>query len=306
MILVTGATGNVGRPLVHQLVEAGLPVRALTRRDPATAGLPRAAEVVRGDLETIGDCLDGVESAFLVWPFHTADAAPAVVKAIGRHARRIVLLSSGAVRDQPDSFVGRSHQEVEQCVEQAGPAWTILRPSTFAANVLWWAGQIRAGNVVRGAYGAVPMAMLHERDIAAVAARALTAPDPAGTAPDRAGASPGRAGASPGRAVASPGYDGARLVLTGPQVLTQAEQVRIIGEALGRPLRWQELTRAEERRRLLADGSFPDSFADALLDGYARMFDGPPPALTTTVEEVTGRPARTFAQWARDHAADFA
>ncbi|GAA3574101.1 NAD(P)H-binding protein [Nonomuraea rosea] len=280
MILVTGATGNVGRQLVHQLVEAGRPVRALTRRDPAAAGLPKAAEVVQGELETIGRCLEGVESVFLIWPFHTADAAPAVVQAIRRHARRIVLLSSGAVRDQPDSSVGRSHHDVEQCVEQSGLAWTMLWPSTFAANALWWAGQIRAGDVVRGAYGAVPMAMLHERDLAAVAARALTSGPLC--------------------------HDGVRYVLTGPEVLTQTEQVRIIGDALGRPLRWQELTREEERRRLLADDSFPDAFADALLDGYAQMLDGPPPVLTTTVEEVTGRPARTFAQWARDHAADFA
>ncbi|MGR6923591.1 SDR family oxidoreductase [[Actinomadura] parvosata] len=276
MILVTGATGNVGRQVVHQLVAAGHPVRALTR-NPGTARLSQAAQVVKGDLETIDQCLEGVESVFLMWPFHTAEAAPAVVSALARHARRVVLLSSGAVRDQPDSSVGRSHRELEQRVEQSGLAWTVLWPSTFAANALWWAGQVRAGDVVRGAFGALPMAMLHESDIAAVAVRALT----------------------------SGGHEGARYELTGPQVLTQAEQVRILGRALGRPLRWQELTREEERRRLLADDGFPDAFVDELLDGYARMLDGPPPALTSTVEEVTGRPPRTFAQWAADHAADF-
>ncbi|MFC5826962.1 SDR family oxidoreductase [Nonomuraea insulae] len=276
MILVTGATGNVGRQVVHQLTEVGHPVRALTR-NPATAGLPEAAQVVKGDLESIGQCLEGVESVFLIWPFHTADAAPAVVAAIARHARRVVLLSSGAVRDQPDSAVGLSHNEVEQWVEQSGLSWTMLWPSTFAANALWWADRIRAGNVVHGAFGAVPMAMLHERDLAAVAVRALT----------------------------SDGHDGMRYTLTGPQVLTQVEQVRILGEAIGRPLRWQELSREAERRRLLADDTFPDSFVDPLLDGYAHMLDSPPPVVTTTVSDITGHPARTFAQWATDHAAAF-
>ncbi|WP_206066699.1 SDR family oxidoreductase [Nonomuraea composti] len=276
MILVTGATGNVGRQVVHQLIAAGHSVRALTR-NPGTARLPQAAQVVKGGLETIDQCLEGVESVFLMWPFHTAEAAPAVVSAVARRARRVVLLSSGAVRDQPDSLVGRSHRELEQRVEESGLAWTMLWPSTFAANALWWADQVRAGDVVRGAFGALPMAMLHESDIAAVAVRALT----------------------------SGGHEGARYELTGPEVLTQAEQVRILGRALGRPLRWQELTREEERRRLLADDGFPDAFVDELLDGYARMLGGPPPALTSTVEEVTGRPPRTFAQWAADHAADF-
>lgn len=276
MILVTGATGNVGRQVVNQLVEAGHPVRAMTR-DPSWAALPAAVEVVKGDHETIDRCLDGVESVFLIWPFHTADLAPAVVGAIRRHARRVVLLSSGAVRDQPDSSVGLSHNELEQRVEQSGLVWTMLWPSTFAANAFWWRDQIRSGDVVRGAFGALPMAMLHERDIAAVAVRALT----------------------------TDGHDGARYALTGPQVLTQVEQVRILGDALGRPLRWQELSREEERQRLLADDSFPDSFVDALLDGYAQMLDGPPPVLTNTVEEVTGRPARSFAEWAKDHVGDF-
>ncbi|GAA3241164.1 NAD(P)H-binding protein [Nonomuraea helvata] len=246
-------------------------------RDPSCAALPPAVEVVKGDHETIDRCLDGVESVFLIWPFHTADLATGVVAAIRRHARRIVLLSSGAVRDQPDSAVGLSHNELEQRVEQSGLAWTMLWPSTFAANALWWRGQIRSGDVVRGGFGALKMAMLHERDIAAVAVRALT----------------------------SDGHDGTRYVLTGPEALTQVEQVRIIGDALGRPLRWQELSRDEERQRLLADDDFPDSFVDALLDGYAQMLDGPPPVLTNTVEEVTGRPARSFAEWAKDHAGDF-
>ncbi|MER6952103.1 NAD(P)H-binding protein [Nonomuraea sp. NPDC000554] len=285
MILVTGATGNVGGQVVAQLLEGGFPVRAMTR-DPGAARLPSGAEVVRGDLAApheLDGCLDGVEAVFLMWPFHTSDPMAGILDVLKRHARRVVLLSSGAVKDglAPErhaDHVGRTHADAERLVRESGLLWTMLRPSTFAANALWWADQIRAGDTVSGAFGATPMAMLHEADIAAVAVRALT----------------------------EDGHDQACYLLTGPQVLTQAEQVRVLGEALGRPLRWRELSREEERQRLLADPSFPDSFVDVLLDGYAGMLDGPAPAVTRTVEWVTGAPARSFHRWALDHAGDFA
>ncbi|MEU5213722.1 NAD(P)H-binding protein [Streptomyces sp. NPDC020742] len=291
-ILITGATGNVGRQVVSRLLAhgpEGTPataprVRALTRR-PTAAGLPDGVEVCRGDLadrDTLERALEGVDAVFLMWPFHGAQEAPAVVDAAARHARRIVLLSSGAVQDgvapeRQTHPVGRSHATVERLIERSGLVWTHLRPSTFAANTLWWADQIRRADVVAGAYGAVPMALLHEADIADVAVRALT----------------------------KSGHGGATHTLTGPQVLTQEEQVRIIGEVVGRPLRWQELTRASARGRLLADESFPDAFVEPLLDGYAAMLKGPRPALTSTVEEVTGTPARSYRTWVRDHMDDF-
>jgi uncharacterized protein YbjT (DUF2867 family) len=153
------------------------------------------------------------------------------------------------------------------------PQWTVIRPGTFAVNARWWARQIRAGDEVRGAHGDLGMAMLHEADIAAVAVRSLL-----------------------------DGRTGETFDLTGPQALTQAEQVRVIGEVLGRPLRWVELPRAAARQRLLADG-LPESFVDVLLDAYAVMPRRP--AVTTTVADVTGRPARTFAEWVSDHAAAF-
>ncbi|GAA2260809.1 NAD(P)H-binding protein [Kitasatospora cystarginea] len=226
--------------------------------------------------------LQEAEAVFLMWPFHSADPAAGVVETIRRHAHRVVLLSSGAVRDglapeQHPHLVGQSHAWVEQLIKQSGLAWTHLRPSTFAANTLWWADQIRAGDVVQGAYGAVPMTLLHEADIAAVAVSALTEQD----------------------------HDGAAYDLTGPEVITQAEQVRTIGEVLGRPLRWQELPREAARQRLSADDSFPDSFVDPLLDGYADMLAAPRPTTTSTVEAITGTPARTYHAWVSDHAAEF-
>ncbi|MEU9124891.1 NAD(P)H-binding protein [Streptomyces sp. NPDC048506] len=284
-ILVTGATGNVGRQVVsHLMAVHGGAVRALTR-NPATAGLPDGVDVRQGDLADSGaleTAAQGADAVFLMWPFHDDAPAATVVNALKRCVGQVVFLSSGAVLDgivperQPHP-VGRSHAAVERLIERSGLRWTHLRPSTFAANTVWWADQIRVGDVVQGAYGAVPMALLHEADIAAVAVRALT----------------------------ESGHDRAVHVLTGPEVLTQAEQVRTIGEVLGRPVRWQELSREAARQRLLADPEFPDTFVDPLLDGYAAMLAAPPTATTDTVESVTGRPARTFRTWVGDHAADF-
>ncbi|MFE0191554.1 NAD(P)H-binding protein [Streptomyces sp. NPDC058989] len=284
-ILVTGATGNVGRQVVSRLLTAHVgEVRALTRT-PDAARLPQQADVRQGDLADSGaleSALEGVDAVFLMWPFHSAEPAAVVVDAVQRHARRVVLLSSGAVQsglpwDRQPHPVGRSHRAVEQLIEGSALRWTHLRPSTFAANALWWADQIRTGDAVRGAYGAAAMAPLHEADIAAVAVRALT----------------------------DDGHDAATYTLTGPDVLTQAEQVRVIGEALGRPLRWQELSREAARQLLLADAAIPDSFVEVLLDGYAEMLDTPRPVTTGTVEEITGAPARTLHQWALDHADAF-
>jgi uncharacterized protein YbjT (DUF2867 family) len=270
--LVTGATGNVGRQVVAQLPATD--VRALTR-NPATAGLPAGVEVRQGGVEDIGTALDGIDAVFLMWPLHDTSPATAIVEAIKRHARRVVFLSSAAVTE-PDNPIGRSHGFVEHAIEQSGLEWTHLRPSTFAANTLWWADQIRNGDVVRGPYGAVSMALLHEADMAAVATHALTRDE----------------------------HVGKTYSLTGPEALSQVDQVRVIGEVLGRPLRWEELSRAAARRQLLADRAFPDSFVDSLLDGYAEMLTSSP-VLTTTVEDVTGTPARTFRTWVADHIQDF-
>ncbi|GAB3974415.1 NAD(P)H-binding protein [Actinoallomurus acanthiterrae] len=271
-ILVFAATGNVGRHIVALLREAGHAVRAVTR-DPGAARLLAGVEVVPGDLAdpaTLETCLAGIDAVFLLWPLHGGEGLPAVLDLIAARARRVVFLGTGGVPDLP-------FEEQDKLVHGRGVESTVLRPSTFAVNTLWWADQIRAGDVVRGAYGTLPMSLIHEADMAAVAARALT----------------------------GPGHDGATYTLTGPEVLTQAEQVRVIGEVLGRPLRWEELTREQARRRLLADETFPDSFVDVLLDGYAAMLAGPPPVLTSTVEDVTGVPPRSLRQWVADHAGDF-
>jgi uncharacterized protein YbjT (DUF2867 family) len=275
VILVTGATGTVGRQTVSQLLVAGAPVRALARH-PDAAYLPSDVDVVGGDFsdpDTLAPALEDVEAVFLVWPFTTTEGAPAVLDAIERETRRLVYLSS-AGGQQPDP-VGLFHADIERLIEASGLAWTFLRPSGFASNTLMWAGQIRENSVVRWPYGAAARSLIHESDIAAVAVRALT----------------------------GEGHVGAQHVLTGPELLTQAEQVHTIGEAIGRPARWEDVPPEAVRDGLAA--AFGDaSFADHALDAWARFVEEPE-LVTSTVERVTGTPARTFREWASDHADDF-
>lgn len=281
VVLVAGATGNVGRHVVSELLGAGAAVRALTR-DPASAGLPQGADAVRGDLgspDSLHGALEGVDAVFFLWPFLTAEAAPALLATVKRHARRVVYLSSLGVREDRDRQadpINQFHADMERHVERSGLEWTFLRPSGFAVNTLGWAEQVRAPEgVVRQPYRGASRSLIHERDIAAVAARALT----------------------------GAGHERAKYVLTGPEALTQAEQVRIIGEAIGRPLRFEEVPPEAARQRMLAEG-WPDAVVNGMLDAWAG-FAVEPEAVTSTVEELTGAPARTFREWAADHAADF-
>jgi uncharacterized protein YbjT (DUF2867 family) len=267
LIFVIGATGKVGRHVVSGLLETNVEVRALAR-DPDAASVPSDVDVVTGDLadaQGFAEHLDGVEAAFLVWPFFSADGAGEVVDALARSSRRIVYLSAEAAGKRPDSFWAA----VERTIERSSDEWTFLRPTGFAANTLMWAGQIRESGVVRWPYGQAARSLIHERDIAAVAVRAL----------------------------AEDGHAGARYVLTGPETVTQTEQLRAIGDALGRTLRWEELSREEAEDQIVG-------IPETALDTWASFVETPE-VVTSTVEEVTGEPARSFREWARDHAEDF-
>jgi len=278
MILVTGATGNVGREVTAQLVSAGIDVRAFARATQAPR-LVDSAEVAEGDLSvpgTLERALTGIEAVFLVWPLLTCDGAPAVLAAIARTARRLVYLSSSGVNEnteQQTDPINQLHADMESLIEASGLEWTVLRANTIASNALGWAGQIRAGGVVRGP-DIAPTAVIDPRDVAAVAARVL----------------------------AEDGYPGAKLVLTGPQVLSRAEQVRMIAEAIGRPLRFEKVPARVAREQMLADGR-PPALVEALLASAETR-----PAsdvVTSTVEAITGTAPRTFHEWATDHADEF-
>ncbi|WP_020388040.1 NAD(P)H-binding protein [Kribbella catacumbae] len=274
-ILVTGATGNVGRELIKQLPAAD--VRLLSRHPAAVpeamAGDVVAGDVVAGDLgrpESLVPALDGVGVVFLIWPFLTADAAPAVLEQVG--GRRVVYLSSSGLSEGHDDPINRMHAELERLVERQAGGWTILRSNTIASNARGWAGQIRSTGVVRGPD--IPAtAVVHERDLASVAARALRSDELAGQ----------------------------RLVLTGPQVLTRAEQVAALGAALGRELRFEAVPAEDARAQMLADGR-PSVLVEALLSNVGRPPSG---LITSTIAELTGSPARSLADWAQEHVGEF-
>lgn len=283
-ILVIGATGTVGRQVTSQLIATNVPVRALARH-PDSANLPAEVEMVRGDLTipaTFDRSLEDVDAVFLVWRAPAA-AAPAALARIAKHAQRVVFLSSPHRTAHP--FFQRAnpaaalhpHAEIERLIESCGLQWTFLRPGMFAANALrWWAPKIRAGHdVVRWPYAEAPTAPIHERDIAAVAVRALC----------------------------EDGHAGAEYVLTGPESLTQSEQVSVIGEAIGRALRIEEISPEEARRELLTVLPVP-AIIDMLLNAWAAAI-GQPALVTSTVADITGTPARTFRDWAIDHVAEF-
>ncbi|MGW4033228.1 SDR family oxidoreductase [Streptomyces sp. NPDC004838] len=288
-ILVTGATGTVGRLVTRELVGAGAEVRALTR-NPATAALPAGAEAAAGDLarpETVRAALAGVERVYLFPMAETAREVVAMAKEAG--VRRIVVLSSAAVEDGSDTTY---HAPVERAVEESGLEWTHVRPGEFMANkAALWGPSIRAERVVRETDPDAAWLPVHEGDIADVAVAALL----------------------------EDGLTGAAYTLHGPQVISVREQVNAIAEAIGEEIRLWTVTPQELRERYVEQGGFAAEVADYLLgfvdyDGNPadpadpeadEAFDMPELGSLPTVREAIGRPARTFAEWARDHADDF-
>lgn len=271
-ILVTGATGMVGRHVVEQLLTVGAEVRALSRR-PEGAALPAGVEVVGGDLDepkTLAFALDGVDQMYLI---ATGDTRQVVDLAKRAGVRRVVVLSSATAGF--DDGTGDSHRAAERAVEDSGLEWTHVRPGMFAGNLLDWAEMIRAGGVVKAPYDAARQAPVHEVDIAAVAATALV----------------------------SDGHHGKIYTLSGPEALTKAEQVAAIGAGIGRDIRFEELTPEQWREHVGEE--LPGFVIDWLLGLWANTVDNPEPVLPT-VQQVIGRPARTVTEWAADHAQDFA
>ena len=272
MILVTGATGNVGSELTRALAARGGAVRVLART-PDRASFPAGVQVVMGDLEDPGSlapALDSVSKVFLLGGF-AADDVLRRIRAAG--AGHVVLLTSRCViGGNPQNAVTRMWLDAEAAVRDSGVGWTILRPSGFHSNALRWLPQLREGDVVRAPWPAVPIAAIDPADIAAVASVVLT----------------------------GPGHEGEALTLSGPEPLKPGEQVAALARALRRPLRYEPLSDDEARASMAADGT-PASLIDAFFRFFSACeFDDS--AITTTVHDVTGLPPRTFERWAHAHA----
>lgn len=270
-ILVTGATGLIGGHVAAQLATADQRVRALTR-DPDTATLPPGVEAVRGDLTdpvSLAPALEGVEALHLIAfggdAYAPLRTGPGLLEqAVAAGVRRVTVLTG-----TDDELA------VLRAVEAAGVAWTHVRPVEFMGNARHWADAIRSDGTVRAPFGDQPGAVVHEADVAAVIVAALL----------------------------QDGHAGRTYTPTGPQALTRVERVRILGRAIGRDLRFAELSEDEERENMRAAGIAED-IADFVL-AYER--NPPPEAYTVleTVDQVTGRPPRTFTQWAGEHADAF-
>jgi uncharacterized protein YbjT (DUF2867 family) len=272
-ILVTGATGHVGRHVVQGLLEAGTTVRALVR-DPAA--LPADVEFVQGDIydePTVERAAAGVDAAFLLWPSFSAAGAQPIVAALTEQVSRVVYLSSMGVRDDLPPAANGVWGEIEDLL--IGSDWTFLRPGGFAANTLSWAEDFRRGNVVRLSSPEAGRSLIHERDIAAVAVLALL----------------------DGKHI------GQKYNLTGPETLTQTEQIAILSKAVGQPMQIEELTPTEARQQMLDQGADP-VLAESSVTYWTSLVDNPEP-VTTTVPTLLNRPALTYSQWAEEHADNF-
>lgn len=272
-VLVTGATGNVGRHVVEELVGKGVGVRAMTR-DPERVEFPEEVEVVAGDLsapETLAAAMEGVDGLHLI-NFDAGEYGAAALET----GEEVVARAKDAGVRRVTVLCGGEEGTVERSVRGSDLEWTLLQPVEFmAGHDLDWGESIRAEGVVREPFVDRRSALVHEADIGAVAATVL----------------------------AKGGYGGEALPITGPEALTLREKVRIIGEVVGREVKLVELTEAEAREKWRSDG-----YADELMEFLVSVYAHTPEigyTVAPTVERVTGRPARAFAEWVADNAGAF-
>ncbi|WP_409495388.1 SDR family oxidoreductase [Amycolatopsis sp. cmx-11-12] len=278
MIVVTGATGNVGLPLTRALAEAGEQVTAVSRH---AAAVPDGVRHVVADLAepaSLEPALAGAKALFLLLSgdLHATGANPAdvIAEAAASGVRRIVLLSSLGVATRPFGATRIALRGLEDTLRESGLDWAILRPGGFASNALWWAESVRERRVVAAPFGDTGVPIIDPADIAEVAAACLL--------DDR--------------------HTGGVYELTGPEVITPRGQTEAIAAALGSPVRFHELTREEAKAGMTQ--SMPGELADDTLD----ILSSPSPAelrVSPDVQSVLGRAPRSFADWTARSVAAF-
>jgi uncharacterized protein YbjT (DUF2867 family) len=274
MIVVTGATGNVGRGLVRALVAAGEQVTAVSRGISAP-DVPAGVRRRQADLaepESLRPALDGAEALFLLTSGDLlaggGDLGGVLGAARAGGVRRIVLLSSQGVG------TGRHSRQFEDAVRRSGLEWTVLRPGGFASNAFQWAEGVRNRRMIAAPFGEVALPVIDPADIAEVAAVVLRAA----------------------------GHGGNTYELTGPAPISPRQQATAIGEALGEPVRFVELSRAQARSRMLE--FMPEPGAETTL----RILGAPSAEeqrVSPDVERILGRRPRTFGDWAARNSAAF-
>ncbi|MFI1728957.1 NAD(P)H-binding protein [Streptomyces acidicola] len=276
MILVTGATGNIGSALLKELHACGAgPLRGLTR-DAARASFPEGVEASEGDFADVASlepALDGVRSLFLV--SRIGSDADIVDTARQADVEHVVLVSSITVQTHPHLGPARENMAVERLLMDSGMAWTVLRPTQFASNALWWAAPIREHQTVRVPYADTGLPTIHPADIAAVARVALT----------------------------ESGHQGQTYALTGPERVTARRQVEAIAAVLGREVPIAEISREEAHWHMST--FLGAEAADAVLDVTGGDVNDELLTVRDTVPQITGSPARPFHQWVSENIAAF-
>jgi uncharacterized protein YbjT (DUF2867 family) len=280
-VLVTGATGTIGRAVLSQL-DSQIQIRAFSRH--ATSGDYSAEiESMDGDLadvHALEKALVGVDTVFLLWPFLTVDAARPVIETIGSRAKKIVYLSTATAGDPEDRAlnpISAAHYAIEQMIEETDAQWVIVRPTAFSSNpLIFWSGQIKSTQSVSWPFPNAKLSLIHESDVAAVVAKGILSDD----------------------------LVGQRRVITGPESLSQKAELDIIGHELGLPLVYNELSKNQAREQMLSWG-MPDAIVNGVLGYWERRTLTAEP-VNTAVLDITGRPAQTFATWARENVQKFA
>jgi uncharacterized protein YbjT (DUF2867 family) len=279
MYLVTGATGNVGSEVVAQLLAAGKKVRVFTRDVAKLAHWAERVQLAAGDFqnsETFARAATDVEAIFLMngnQDPQTIARSMAAAKAGG--GPRIVFLST-ILADMPHMEVGKLHKQMEEAIRASGLDATFIRPGGFMSNARLWIDTIKTESVVYNPMGDGRSAPIAPEDIAAVAVRALT----------------------------DPALRGEVFELTGGELLSVREQVDVLAKVLRKPIQCIEVPVQVAVNELIRAG-VPAQMAGAVGQSLEAVRDGRAAVMTETVAKVTGRPPKTFATWAREHAAIF-